>query len=266
MLVDTHCHLDPAYFPDGADAAILRAEAAGVGGLVVVGVGRDLEPARHAVELATRLSDRVGAAVGIHPHDAASWSPAVHEELAALARDAAVVAVGEIGLDYHYDHSPRGSQRDVFARLIALAREVEKPIVIHTRDAAADTLALLESEGARDVGGVIHCFSEDRPFAERALDLGFDLSFSGIVTFKGAKAIHEVAAWAPLDRILVETDSPYLSPVPLRGKPCEPAYIVHTAKRVADLRGIARDEVDRATTANAERRFRRTFRAETASN
>jgi TatD DNase family protein len=266
MLVDTHCHLDPAYFPDGADAAIARAETAGVDGFVVVGVGRDLEPARHAVALATRLADRVGAAVGIHPHDAASWSPAVHDELASLARAAAVVAVGEIGLDYHYDHSPRDTQREVFARLVALAREVKKPIVIHTREAAADTLAVLEAEGARDVGGVIHCFSEDRPFAERALDLGFDLSFSGIVTFKGAKAIHEVAAWAPLDRILVETDSPYLAPVPLRGKPCEPAYIVHTAKRVAELRGTTVEEIARATSENAERRFRRTFRVRGTSN
>ncbi len=266
MLVDTHCHLDPAYFPDGADAAIARAESAGVDGFVVVGVGRDLGPARHAVALAGRLSDRVGAAVGIHPHDAATWSKEVHDELAGLARSEAVVAVGEIGLDYHYDHSPRDTQRDVFARLVALARKVKKPIVIHTREAAADTLALLESEGARDVGGVIHCFSEDRPFAERALDLGFDLSFSGIVTFKGARAIHEVAAWAPLDRILVETDSPYLAPVPLRGKPCEPAYIVHTAKRVAELRGVTVDDVARATTENAERRFRRTFRARSTSN
>jgi TatD DNase family protein len=266
MLVDTHCHLDSAYFPDGADAAIERAVGAGVDGFVVVGVGRDLAPARHAVALATRLPERVSAAVGIHPHDAATWSPAAHEELAALARDSGVVAVGEIGLDYHYDHSPRDTQRKVFARLVALAREVKKPIVIHTRDAAADTLAVLEAEGARDVGGVIHCFSEDRPFAERALDLGFDLSFSGIVTFKGAKAIHEVAAWAPLDRILVETDSPYLAPVPMRGKPCEPAYIVHTAKRVAELRGITVDAVAQATTDNAERRFRRAFRAGSTSN
>jgi len=147
----------------------------------------------------------------------------------------------------------------VFRRFVALAREAHKPIVVHTREAAADTLAILEAEGARDVGGVIHCFSEDKAFAERALDLGFDLSFSGIVTFKTARSVHEVAAWAPLDRILVETDSPYLAPVPKRGKPCEPAYIVHTASRVAELRGIPLDALAASTTANAERRFGRSF-------
>lgn len=265
-LVDTHCHLDPQYFPDGPDDALARAQAANVAGFVVIGVGRDLAPARDAIAIARAHSDRVGAAVGIHPHDAATWSEAAHVELAELARDPAVVAVGEIGLDYHYDHSPRDVQRSVFARIVALARDVKKPIVIHTREAAADTLAVLESEGARDVGGIIHCFSEDRAFAERALDLGFDLSFSGIVTFKGAKSVHDVAAWAPIDRILVETDSPYLAPVPVRGKPCEPAYIVHTARRVAELRGIALEELAEATSVNAERRFRRLFRPIAPSN
>ena len=142
-----------------------------------------------------------------------------------------------------------------------LARAVKKPIVVHTRSAPADTLAILESEGARDVGGVIHCFSEDRAFAERALDLGFYLSFSGIVTFKTAKSVHDVAAWAPADRILIETDSPYLAPVPLRGKPCEPAYLVHTARRVAELRGIGLDELAELTTRNASRAFGVSFGA-----
>ena len=164
-----------------------------------------------------------------------------------------------MGLDYHYDHSPRDVQRHVFARLIAVAKQVRKPIVVHTREAAADTLALLESEGARDVGGLIHCFSEDVPFARRALDLGFLLSFSGIVTFKNARAIQEVAVMAPEDRILVETDSPYLSPVPFRGKPCEPAYVVHTARKIAELRGVSFERVAEVTTRNAEARFGRTF-------
>lgn len=257
--VDTHCHLDPQYFPDGPGAALARAEAAGVHGFVVVGVGNDLAPARAAVALAKADAARIAAVVGVHPHDAVTLDDAMHDELAALAADPAVVAVGEIGLDYHYDHSPREVQRRTFARLVALARSLKKPIVIHTREAAADTLAILESEGARDVGGVIHCFSEDRPFAERALDLGFDLSFSGIVTFKTAKSVHDVAAWAPVDRILVETDSPYLAPVPLRGKPCEPAYVTHTAARVAELRKMPIEALAEATTANAERRFKRSF-------
>jgi TatD DNase family protein len=227
----------------------------------VIGVGRDLAPARAAVGLARRLRSNVGAAIGVHPHDAVTLDDAVHAELERLATEPEVVAVGEIGLDYHYDHSPRETQREVFARLVRLARKVRKPIVIHTREAPGDTLDILEREGAREVGGVIHCFSEDRAFAERALDLGFDISFSGIVTFKSSAAIQDVARWAPIDRILVETDSPYLAPVPLRGKPCEPAYVVHTARRVAELRGIPFEALCEATTANAERRFRRTFLA-----
>jgi TatD DNase family protein len=258
LLVDTHCHLDAHYFPTGPDEALERAEASGVRGFVVIGVGNDLGPARAAAALAERR-DGTFAAVGIHPHDAVTWTKDAHAELAALAARPGVVAVGEIGLDYHYDHSPRQAQREVFARLIGLAREVKKPVVVHTRDAPEDTLAMLQTEGARDVGGVIHCFSEDRAFAARALDLGFHLSFSGIVTFKKAVAIQEVAAWAPLDRILVETDSPYLAPVPFRGKPCEPSFVVHTAKRIAELRGVALEALAEATTANAERVFGRSF-------
>jgi TatD DNase family protein len=258
-LADAHCHLHAGYFPEGADAVMERARQAGVVGFVVVGVGEDLAPARDAVALAKSAPDRVVACVGIHPHDAVSWSEAAHAELRALASHPEVVSVGEIGLDYHYDHSPRETQRDVFARLIGLARELRKPIVVHTREAAKDTLDILDREQARDVGGIIHCFSEDRPFAARALDLGFDVSISGIVTFKNATGVHDVAAWAPIDRILVETDSPYLAPVPLRGKKCEPAYVVHTARRVAELRGIPLEELAEATLANTERRFGRAF-------
>jgi TatD DNase family protein len=258
-LADAHCHLDAGYFPEGSEAVMDRAAAQGVAGFVVVGVGPDLGPARAAVALARRLPLQVCACVGVHPHDAATWNDEVHAELRALAMDPVVVAVGEIGLDYHYDHSPREVQRSVFARLIGLAREVHKPIVVHTREAAADTLDILDRERATDVGGIIHCFSEDRPFASRALDMSFDVSFSGIVTFKTAHHVHDVAAWAPLDRILLETDSPYLAPVPLRGKRCEPAMIVHTARRVAELRGIPVEDLARATLANTEKRFGRTF-------
>lgn len=261
LLVDTHCHLDPQYFPDGPEGALARAEEAGVGGFVVVGVGADLAPARAAIALARREPSRIGAAVGVHPHDATTLDDGSYAELAALARSPEVVAIGEIGLDYHYDHSPRDVQRATFARLVGLAKDAGKPIVVHTRKAADDTLDVLACEGARDVGGVIHCFSEDRAFAARAFDLGFVVSFSGIVTFKSATAIQDVARWAPLDRVLVETDSPYLAPVPLRGKPCEPAYVVHTARYVAELRKIPFEELAEATTVNAERFFRRPFRA-----
>ena len=265
MLIDTHCHLDGHYFPEGADAVMARAEAAGVAGFVVIGVGESLQPARDAIALARRHPARVAATVGVHPHDAARLAheggidPVQGAEFERLAASPEVVAIGETGLDYHYDHSPRTLQRDAFAWQIALARRLGKPLVIHTRAAPADTLDVLESESARDVGGIIHCFSEDWAFASRALDLGFVMSFSGIVTFKNAKAIHEVAAKVPSDRYLVETDSPYLAPIPHRGKPCEPAFVVHTAARVADLRGESFEEVARATTQNAMRVLRRPF-------
>lgn len=236
-----------------------RAQQAQVGAFVVIGVGDTLKPAHAAVALAARVPERVCAAVGVHPHDATTLDDGLYAELATLAGCPEVGAVGEIGLDYHYDHSPRHVQREAFVRLIALARAVQKPIIVHTREAAEDTLELLEREGARDVGGIIHCFSEDWAFATRAFDLDFDVSFSGIVTFKKTVAIQDVAARAPAARVHVETDSPYLAPVPFRGKPCEPAYVVHTAKRVADLRGVPVEALAETLHANAERRFRRPF-------
>jgi TatD DNase family protein len=254
MLFDTHCHLDAGYFPEGADAVLERARAAGVGAFACIGVG-SIEMARFAVALAERRAEVV-ATVGVHPHDASGAGPELEAELANLASHERVVAVGEVGLDFHYDHSPREKQKDVFRRAIALARRLDKPLVIHTRSAPDDTLEILGSEGARDVGGIIHCFSEDRAFAARALELGFYLSFSGILTFKNARSVHDVAAWAPEDRLLVETDSPYLAPVPLRGKPCEPAYVTHTATRLAELRGTDLARVSALTTENAAKVFR----------
>jgi len=254
MLIDTHCHLDRSYFPEGPNDVLQRAQLAGVGGFVVIGVGRTLDAARDAVALAEQRDD-VMATVGVHPHDAEAADEAMMDELTALATRPRVAAIGEVGLDYYYEHSAKETQQAVLRRFIALAKAVRKPLVIHTRSAADDTLAVLRDEGAHDVGGVIHCFSEDLPFARQALDLGFDLSFSGIVTFKKSIQIQEVAAWAPADRILVETDSPYLAPVPLRGKPCEPAYVVHTARKIADLRGVSIELLSEQTTANAQRRF-----------
>ncbi|MBI5533561.1 MAG: TatD family hydrolase [Deltaproteobacteria bacterium] len=254
MLIDSHCHLDTHHLPAGPDAVIERAIAAGVGGLVCVGVGGDPAPARFAVALAERRADVV-AVVGLHPHEASAGSPAFFDELASLVRRERVIAVGEIGLDYHYDFSPRDVQREVFRRMIALAHEVKKPIVIHTREASDDTLQILEDEGARALGGVFHCFSEDVAFARKALDLGFDISLSGIVTFPKATALHEVARFVPSDRYYVETDSPYLAPVPFRGKKCEPAYVAHTARRIAELRGVAFEQVAQETSANVIRRF-----------
>lgn len=253
MLIDTHCHLDPKYCPEGPDALLERAREAGVGGFVCVGVG-GIDEARYAVELAGERDDVV-ATVGVHPHEAASHDAAVASALRELLGRPRVVAVGEVGLDYYYDNSPREQQRAVFAEYVALARQTKLPLVIHTRDAAKDTLDVLRAEGAKDVGGVIHCFSENKAFAEQALDLGFFLSFSGIVTFKKATDIQEVAAWAPKERVLVETDSPYLAPVPFRGKTNEPGYVVHTARFVAALRNVAFEELAQTTTENARALF-----------
>ncbi|HTM44772.1 MAG TPA: TatD family hydrolase [Polyangiaceae bacterium] len=253
MLIDTHCHLDSKYFPGGAAEPILRAQAEGVAAFICIGVG-SLERARETAALPDAHACVV-ATVGVHPHEAEQFQEAQLAEYTALGRGPKIVAIGEIGLDYYYSHSPKQQQQQVFRRFIALAKELHKPIVIHTRDAPEDTLAILKEEGAQDVGGVIHCFSEGIEFARGALDLGFDLSFSGIVTFKNAAAIQEVAAWAPADRILVETDSPYLAPIPFRGKPNEPARIVHTANKVAQLRNIDAATVAQLTTENALRRF-----------
>jgi TatD DNase family protein len=255
MLIDTHCHLDAHYFPEGTNEVLARAAAVDVRAFVCIGVGENPEPMRAAVELAERDA-RVFGTVGIHPHDAKSADDAWVDELAALARHPRVVAIGEIGLDYHYEHSPKDAQLRTFRRLIGVAREAKKPIVVHTREAAEDTLAVLREERASEVGGIIHCFSENLPFAREALDLDFDLSFSGILTFKSAKSVQEVAAWAPADRILVETDSPYLAPVPLRGKRCEPSHVVHTARFLSHLRRVDEAAIAAKTTQNAIRRLR----------
>ena len=252
MLVDSHCHLDRSSCSEPGAAVLTRARAVGVGGFVVVGVG-SVEAAREAVALAEQHLDVV-AATGVHPHEADQLESA-WPEIEPLFLHPDVVAVGETGLDFHYDHSPRSSQAEAFRRQIAFARARRLPLVIHSRNAPAETLAILEEEQARDVGGVLHCFSEDRAFARRGLDLGFFISFSGIVTFPRAEAIADVVAWAPLERILVETDSPYLAPVPHRGRKCEPAFVVHTAARVAQLRGMTVDSLAEATTANACRCF-----------
>ncbi|MFO0658303.1 MAG: TatD family hydrolase [Polyangiaceae bacterium] len=264
MLIDSHCHLDPAYLPDGPEPVLARARAAGVRGFVVIGVGQNLDSMVGAVAIASR-HDHIVATVGIHPHDAATADARVWDTLSDLGAHDRVVAIGEIGLDYHYDHSPHSVQVDVFRRCIQLARDLKKPIVIHTRSAPGETLAILREEHAEEVGGIIHCFSEDREFARGALDLGFDLSFSGIVTFKTAKAIQDVAGWAPIDRILVETDSPFLAPVPLRGKTNEPANVVHTVAKIAELRATTSSVIAEKTTANTLRRFGHALKIEGAS-
>jgi len=250
-LFDSHCHLDFESFGADLDAVLARAAAAGVTRIASIGSGRDVESAHGALRVARAHPGTIVATAGIHPHDARVVTPEVLDEIGRIAREPEVVAVGEIGLDYHYDHSPRETQREVFRQFIALARALRKPIIVHTREAPADTLAVLREESARDVGGVIHCFSEDPAFARDALDLGFVSSFSGIVTFKNATAVREAARTQPLDAILVETDAPFLAPVPYRGKRNEPAWVAHTAAEIARLRGMPEDELCARTTENA---------------
>lgn len=250
MLVDAHCHLLGNYVGNqNLDMILARARAAGVSGFVAVGT--DLEDSRAVLGLAQASTD-IRASLGVHPHEARTWGPGTADALEALAGDPACRFVGETGLDWHYDHSPRDVQEAVFRAQIQLARRLYKPLMIHTREAPEATLRILREEGAEAVGGIIHCFSEDKPFAAGALDLGFHLSFSGIVTFKKAAAIQEVAAWAPADRILVETDAPFLAPVPHRGRPNEPAYVTFVAEQVARLRGLRPPDLADLTTRNLE--------------
>jgi len=250
MLVDAHCHLIGSYPAEGDLNAVLeRARGAGVSGFI--SVATDLADSRLVLELARRCP-QIQASLGVHPHEASSWTPATADALAPLLQDPNTRFVGETGLDWHYDLSPRAVQETVFRAQIQLARHYKKPLMVHTRQAPLETLRLLKEEGASEVGGIIHCFSEDLAFARQALALNFHLSFSGIVTFKNAAAIREVAAWAPQDRILVETDAPYLAPVPFRGKTNEPAYVTYVAAKVAELRGLTLAELSDLTTHNLE--------------
>jgi len=252
-LIDTHCHLDAAVFDADREAVIQRARDAGVGCMVAIGSGDGPPDLEAGIRLADRY-DFIYATIGVHPHDAAKATDETWPRLAALAKHPKVVALGEIGLDYHYDFSPRETQRAVLARQLELAREARLPIVIHTREAWADTISLLKSHWpANGPGGIFHCFSGGPAEAEEVLGLGFMLSFSGIITFPKADDIRAALRLAPLDRVLVETDAPYLAPVPWRGKRNEPAYVAETARKAAELRGIALEQFADATSANWKR-------------
>jgi TatD DNase family protein len=255
MLVDAHAHLDSF---DDRDQVIARARAAGLVHVVVVGQWREgsgMSGALEAVRLAKQDRSFFSPTAGVHPHDAARASEADFAELRRICADPEVVAVGECGLDFHYDHSPREVQRAVFVRQIRLAKELRKPLVVHTREADVETAEILAAELGPD-GGVIHCFTSDWTAAQRYLALGMSLSFSGVITFRNAEAVRDAAARAPLDRILVETDCPFLAPVPYRGKRNEPAYVAETAAALAALRGLPVDELALATTENARNALR----------
>ncbi|MBI3451650.1 MAG: TatD family hydrolase [Rhodospirillales bacterium] len=247
MLVDSHCHLDYAPMADDIPGVLARARSAGVGTLLTIGTKlKDFARVRALAE----GHDNIYCSVGIHPHEAKNET-ADAARLVELAAHPKVVGIGETGLDYYYDESPRDQQQANFRAHMRAAGESGLPLIVHTRDADDDTAAMLaEGRRAGPLAGVLHCFTSSHRLAERALEMCFYISISGIVTFKNAEDLRATVRALPLDRLLVETDSPYLAPMPMRGKPCEPAYVAHTAAKVAELKGISPAELACATTAN----------------
>jgi TatD DNase family protein len=252
MLIDSHCHLDSDQFDPDRESVINRALAAGVTHLLAIGTGNGPPDLAAGIRLADRY-EFFYATVGVHPHDASKSTDEVLKNLSTLAQHKKVVAVGEIGLDYHYDFAPREVQLSVFIDQMKIAESAHKPIVIHTREAWDDTISALRTHWNPQRGGIMHCFSGNPEQAQQALDLGFYLSFGGIVTFPKALEIQESARLCPSDRILIETDAPYLAPVPKRGKRNEPAFMLETARKLAQLRGVSEQAIAEATTANFRR-------------
>jgi len=255
-MIDSHAHLDMEDFDLDRDLVFERAREAGVGtilSLAMIDEKRSYERAFALVEARPELY----TAIGCHPHDAKIFDDWGGESrLEALARRPRLLAIGEIGLDYHYNSSPPETQREVFRRQIRSARALGLPVIVHHRDASSDLGTILEQEGVREVGGILHSFPADRETAERCLDEGLLISFSGILTFKSASALRDVARRIPLDRLLVETDCPYLAPVPHRGKRNEPAFVRDTARMLAELQGVSVEAIERATDENFRRLFR----------
>ena len=248
MLVDSHCHIDFPDLHEDLDGVLDRAKAAGVGYLLCVSV--NLEDLKNIIEISHRYT-QVFASAGVHPnHDPGVLDSPRYVTLREAAADPVVVAVGETGLDYYRSKGELKWQLDRFRKHIAVSRELSKPLIIHTRRANYDTIAIMREEGASESCGVMHCFSEDWPTAKAALDMGFYVSISGIVTFKNADAVREVARNVPADRLLVETDAPYLAPVPYRGRTNEPAFVADTARFLAELRGVEFETLAEQTTDN----------------
>ncbi len=255
VLVDSHTHIDMPQFDADRNEVVARAREAGLREMLIVGGVDGEEGHRRALRVAESLG--LPASAGVHPHEAKLADEAVYDELRGLAKDRRIVAVGEIGLDFHYDYSPRPVQREAFRRQVRLAREVGLPVIIHTREADQETAALLEEEGAGEAGGGIHCFTGGHELARRALALGFYISFSGIGAFPRSEVVPAVAKEVPRDRLLVETDAPFLAPPPYRGRRNEPAFVVEVARKVAALRGTSLDDVAAAAGENYARLFRR---------
>lgn len=252
MFVDSHAHIDGPEFDADRQEVIQRARDAGVSAILNVGTG---DPHRGVLERAVELAEKhdgLYTALGTHPHDARLFDEQAEQRITDLIKQSTrVIAWGEIGLDFHYDNSPRDVQMDVFRRQLQLARAALLPVIVHTREAEVETIEILRSEWQGSaLPGIMHCFSGTRELAEKAVDLGMFISFSGIVTFKKADDLRGVASEVPLDRLLIETDCPYLSPVPHRGKRNEPAYVVEVARCLAGLRGVSVEEMARVTAGN----------------
>jgi TatD DNase family protein len=260
MLVDSHCHLDFPDFAEERDAVIARARGAGVGAMLTIGTRLDQFPGVRAI---AEAYPEIWCSVGAHPHEAVDHAAISGAGLAALAAHPRVVGIGETGLDFHYDHSPRDVQEEVFRAHIAASQESGLPLIIHAREADDEVAGILRE--AAPPPGVLHCFSSGRRLAEAALGLGFYISISGIVTFRNADELRGIVRDVPLERLLVETDAPYLAPVPYRGRRNEPAYVAATAACVAALKGITPDELAAATTDNFFRLFHKAVRPAPAS-
>lgn len=249
-LIDTHCHLEMSRFDEDRDSMVERAKEAGVEAIITI--GSDIESNIQALRLSEKY-EFVYCSVGIHPHDAKDFTENAYEQLRQWTSHRKVVSVGETGLDYHYNHSPKEIQEKVFRRHLELAASMSLPAVVHSREAKDDTIRILRESGVKK--GVLHCFSGDIRMAEAAMSMGLYISIAGPVTFKNAKRLREIVKAIPDDYLLIETDAPYLAPEPLRGKRNEPAYIVHTAGEVASLRGVSIEDIARITTLNARRLF-----------
>lgn len=253
ILFDTHAHLDDAGYNSDRDEMIKRARQAGVAH--IVNVGFNLATSRESLKLA-EIYDLIYAAVGIHPHDAAEAGPGYMDELEKMAAHPKVVAIGEMGLDYYRDLSPRPVQRKVFTAQMALAKKLQKPIIIHDRDAHGDLMEILRKDKLGPAGGVMHCYSGSWEMARECLAMGFYISIAGPVTFANAVKLKDVAVKVPQDRLLIETDAPYLTPVPYRGRRNESAYVIYTAAEVARLRGMETEDLAKMCTENGRRLFR----------
>jgi TatD DNase family protein len=252
---DSHAHLTFDRFDPDRDAVISRAREAGL--VWIITISSYLGDTELCADLASRHRF-IHFTAGVHPHEAKGWNARVAAAVRKVAQRPKAVAIGEIGLDYHYDHSPRDVQREVFREQIALARDLRLPLVIHTREAWNDTFAILEEEGAGAIGGIFHCFSGGPEEARRCLDLGFYVSFAGPITFKNSGRLPEAATYVPLDRLLTETDAPFLTPHPFRGQRNEPSRVILVAERIAALRGLPPEAVGEASTHNLEAVFRLT--------